>query len=455
MIKVLKDKHFLKTFFIIAFPVMLQQLISFVVSLVDTLMVSGLTNEAVSAVYAVNQLSFFLFVVIGGVLAGSGIFIQQFYGSKDMNRLYQTHRFKLVAGVALLVIALPLAFTFGHYVIEFYSRNNDHPAEILALALEYMPVILLGFIPYVFTAAYSTSLRETGRTMEPMLASSVAVVINIALNYLFIYGLGYGVLGAAIATSIARLVELIALIVICERRRFLTLNLIFKRFRIERHLIRTILHKSWPLLGNEIMWAGGMILISMAYAQRSNVLSALSIVSTMGNIFMIVFLGLSVGISVMVGNALGANRIHEAKENIKKLYTLGVMVSLVFGVVMIALSPLIPQMFVNVSASQKQLSTYLIIVYASFLWAFSLSTGVYMTLRAGGKSLLTFLLDSGTMWGVVVPLAWILASLTSLPLVGIYIVVQSVDIIKSVIGLLLIRRGSWIKNLTLEFQVEA
>ena len=92
----------------------------------------------------------------------------------------------------------------------------------------------------------------------------------------------------------------------------------------------------------------------------------------------------------MVGNALGANQINEAKQSIKKLYSLGVMISLVFGVIMIALSPIIPQMFINVSADQKQLATYLIIVYASFLWSFSLSTGVYMTLRAGGRSLLTF-----------------------------------------------------------------
>lgn len=455
MLKVLKDKKFLISFFTIAFPVMLQQLLSFVVSLVDTLMVSGLTNEAVSAVYAVNQLSFFLFVVIGGVIAGSGIFIQQFFGSQDFKHLYQTHRFKIIAGVSLLVIALPMAFMFGHYVIEFYSRNNDNPLEIIRLALEYMPAILLGFIPYVFTAAYATSLRETGKTMEPMIASIVAVVVNITLNYIFIYGLSYGVLGAAIATTIARVAELITLLIICEKNKFLNLKAIYKDFKIEKHLRRIILRKSWPLLGNEILWAGGMVLISMAYAQRSNVLSALSIVSTMGNIFMIIFLGLSVGISVMVGNALGANQIHEAKDNIKKLYTLGVLISLLFGVIMICLSPLIPQMFVNVSADQKQLATYLIIVYASFLWAFSLSTGVYMTLRAGGKSLMTFLLDSGTMWGVIVPLAWILASYTSLPLVGIYIAVQSVDIIKSAVGLMLVRRGTWIRNLTLEFQIEA
>lgn len=170
---------------------------------------------------------------------------------------------------------------------------------------------------------------------------------------------------------------------------------------------------------------------------------------------MIVFLGLSVGISVMVGNALGANKLHEAKENLKKLFTLGVIVSLLFGGIMAALSPVIPLMFFEVSASQKQLATYLIIVYSSFLWAFSLSTGVYMTLRAGGKSLLTFLLDSGTMWLIVVPLAWILASGTNLNLIWIYIAVQATDVLKVIIGLILIKRGTWMNNLTLDFQIEA
>lgn len=455
MFQVFKDKKFLKQFITVALPVMIQQLITFFVSLVDTLMVSGISNEAVSAVYAVNQLSFFMFVVIGGMIAGSGIFIQQFFGSQDHDRLLQTHRFKIVAGVLFLLIAIPLAFIFGHYVIEFYTDNSDNKELILRLAKEYMPFILFGFIPYVFTASYSTSLRETGKTVEPLIASSVAVVINVVLNYLLIYTFGLGVFGAAVATFISRIGELLTLVVITTKRKFLDIYSIMKHFKIERHLVRIISKKSLPLLGNEILWAGGMILISLAYARRPNVLSALSIVSTMGNIFMIVFLGLSVGISVMVGNALGANKIHEAKENVKKLYVLGVSVSLVFGLIMAVFSPLIPSMFVEVSLDQKQIATQLIVVYASFLWAFSLSTGVYMTLRAGGKSLLTFLLDSGTMWVLVVPLAWILVTYTSLPLVWIYVFIQSTDVLKSAIGLLLIRRGTWVKNLTLEFQIQA
>lgn len=452
MIKLLKDKAFLKRFFSIAFPVMLQQMITFIVSFVDNLMVSGLTNEAVSAVYSVNQLTFFMFVVSSGVVAGAGIFIQQFYGSKDHKHLIQSHRFKIISSTIYLVIILPVVIFFGHYVIEFYSRNNDNPAEILRLALEYMPFILVSFVPYVYTASYSTSLRETGRTIEPMLASLVAVFVNVVFNYLLIYVFELGVLGAAIATALARFFELGAIIIMCEKTKFLHFKDVFTNFRVEGYLVKTISKKSIPLLGNEILWAGGMVLISLAYAQRENVLSALSIVSTMGNIFMVIFLGLSVGISVMVGNALGGNRIDEAKENIKKLYFLGVAISLTFGAVMAAASPFIPLLFVNVSASQKVLATQLILVYASFLWAFSLSTCCYMTLRAGGKSLLTFSLDSGTMWLLVVPLVWILATYTSIPLVGIYIAVQATDVLKSGIGLLLIKRGSWIRNLTLDFQ---
>ena len=224
----------------------------------------------------------FLFVVIGGVMAGSGIFIQQFFGSRDYKHLYQTHRFKLIAGLVFLVIALPLAFIFGHYVIEFYSRNNDNPGEILSLALRLHAFRhFVGFIPYVFTRHIRPPCAKQEKRWNLMLASAVAASLML-FSIISLYVLQKGVLGAAIATTIARSVELMTLLFICELKGFLNLKSLIKGFSVEKHLTRTIIRKSWPLLGNEIMWAGGMVLISMAYAQRSNVLSALSIVSTMG-----------------------------------------------------------------------------------------------------------------------------------------------------------------------------
>ena len=123
MFKVLKDKAFVKKFFSLAFPVMIQALIGLTVNFVDNLMVGGLTNEAVSAVYAVNQGTFFFIVISYGIVSGAGIYVQQFFGAKDDDHLRQSVRYKILAVTLLLAVFLPLFFFGGSTLIGFYTRS--------------------------------------------------------------------------------------------------------------------------------------------------------------------------------------------------------------------------------------------------------------------------------------------------------------------------------------------
>ena len=448
MFKVLKDKAFVKKFFSLAFPVMIQALIGLTVNFVDNLMVGGLTNEAVSAVYAVNQGTFFFIVISYGIVSGAGIYVQQFFGAKDDDHLRQSVRYKILAVTLLLAVFLPLFFFGGSTLIGFYTRSATNAQEILRLGMQYLPIILLSLIPMAYTTVYATTFRETGKTIYPLITGIIALVTNIGFNALMIYGLDMGVVGAAIATVIARCVEFIATFILVKKINTPFSKGVFSHFHIEKKMVKIISKKSFPLFFNEVLWAGGMVMLSLAYAQRDGVLSALSIVYTMTDIFGIVFQGLSVGIGVMVGNLLGAGKIEEAKENNKKLFILGIFISLVAGVVMAILAFVAPYMFVEVTPEQKLLATKLLLVYASFLWAFSLSVCSYMTLRAGGKTLITFLFDSMTMWVFVVPTTWALALFTGLDIVVIFIVVQSFDVAKALIGVGIVSRGTWAVNLT-------
>jgi Na+-driven multidrug efflux pump len=191
-----------------------------------------------------------------------------------------------------------------------------------------------------------------------------------------------------------------------------------------------------------------MIMQSLSYANRENVLSALSIFSTTTEIFGIVFAGLAVGIGVMVGSTLGANKTEEAKDTVKKLMWLGILISLIVGGLMIVLAPYIPLLWTEVASDQQQLASQMIIIYGAFLWIFSVCVSAYHTLRAGGMVFQTMILDSGLMWLATVPLAWALGLFTPLPLVYIYVLIQSVDIIKMIVGLYLVKKGSWANNLT-------
>lgn len=255
--------------------------------------------------------------------------------------------------------------------------------------------------------------------------------------------------GIAWATIIARVVELVLLVVICKTRKFEFDQRVFTHFRIEKDLLKNLIRKSIPLFFNELFWSSGQVLMTMALSQRNGVLSALSIVSTMSNIFSIIFSGLAIGIGVMVGNTLGSGDLEKAQDNNKKLYVVGLSISLITGILMMICSPFIPMLFAKVDSTQKALASKLILIYGSLLWAFCLCTCFYNTLKSGGMALHTFLLDFIAMWCFTIPIAWILSTLTNIDMVWLYLVVQSTDMIKAFIGFLFVKQKKWVQNLTL------
>ncbi|MGI6713992.1 MAG: MATE family efflux transporter [Bacilli bacterium] len=448
------DRKFIKEFFKVAAPAMLQQLIIFGGLLLNTLMISGINNEAVSAVYAANQVSFLFALPFNGIVFAAGIYIQQFFGSKDKERLLDSFRYKLVTvGLGFLLMVLLTVFLHKH-LIAFYVRAETKPEEITALALEYLPYIIASFAPYVFTTAYSTSMREIGKTTQPTIASIIAFLCQGIGNYIFIYVMGLGVQGAGLATLIARLIELIIIVVLSEKYQLFPIKDILGKFSIDRQLFKTISLKGIPLLFNEILWGLGSVVLSLSFAARPNVLSALSIVYTMSNLYMILFVTISVGASVFIGNYLGAGEVETAKENAEKLTNFSLFLGIILGGIVVILSKWIPDLFVEVDLEQKKLATKLLIIYFAFVPVFVICTANAMILRAGGKALLVFLLEEGLMWLLAIPLVFLLAKYTAVSIVWLYIIVQIVDFLKAVFGMILRRKVNWAQNLTVEYQQE-
>ena len=201
-------------------------------------------------------------------------------------------------------------------------------------------------------------------------------------------------------------------------------------------------------LANELFWVIGMTLLSLAYAQRENVLSALSVVNSISNIFNIIFQGLSIGIGVLVGSYLGEGKFDSAKDYAKKVYWLGFLISVIFGIIIICLSGVIPYMFKEVVAEQKLIASQMLIAYGLLLWGSCLYCCCYVTLKTGGEAATTFFIDSGLMWLVAVPVAWILVLYTDVSLLYIFAIVTAIDIIKFFVSYSFVRKNKWVKNLT-------
>jgi Na+-driven multidrug efflux pump len=272
------------------------------------------------------------------------------------------------------------------------------------------------------------------------------------LNYVFIYIVKNGVVGVGIATLIARLVEMTLLIVISHlNKETFTVNL-YKDLSVEPKLIKAINRKTVVMLINETFWSGGIVMQQLALASRVNVLSTLSIVSTTTEIFGIIWAGLAVGVGVMLGTTLGEGKIEEAKALSKKLIWMGIIISLGLGFIMFWLAPVIPQLWSSVDSNQQAMATSILSIYMFLLPFFSIANVTYHTLRSGGKTTQALLLDGMVMWLFTVPLAWILATFTSIPLVLLWASVQSIDLAKAAFGLYLVQRYDWAKNLTNPFE---
>ncbi|MEY3609562.1 MAG: Multidrug resistance protein MdtK, partial [Bacillota bacterium] len=159
MIKTLKDKAFIKKFFSISLPVMVQMLVSFFVTFIDNVMVGGISDEVVGAVFAVNQISFFFFVITYGLLSGAAIYVQQFSGAKDNFHLQQSVRYKIYIGLIFLFIFIPVIFALGGQIISYYTRSSSNQAAIMVEALQYLPIIIFSYIPLMFANIYGSTYR--------------------------------------------------------------------------------------------------------------------------------------------------------------------------------------------------------------------------------------------------------------------------------------------------------
>jgi Na+-driven multidrug efflux pump len=345
---------------------------------------------------------------------------------------------------------MPVLLIFGPQLVQIYAREDANQAAILQESSQYLPYIVASFLPYIIGITYASTYREIGKTSIPMGVGIFALLSNALLNYVFIYVFSFGVAGAGLATLIARLLEMILLIVISHQRRESFAIRLWKERTLETKLVKLITLKTLPMVLNEVLWSSGIVLQSLSFAQRPNVLSALSIQATTTEIFGIIFAGLATGIGVMVGSTLGEGKIQEAKKLAYQLIWTGVWISLILGFIFFNLAPFIPLLWTEVTADQKELATNLIRIFTVFLATFSVANSTYHTLRAGGKTSQTLMLDAGIMWLLTIPIAWGLALFTTLPLIVVYPLLQVVDLVKMAFGLYLIKRGDWARNLTID-----
>jgi len=311
-------------------------------------------------------------------------------------------------------------------------------------------------IPFTLSQVYASTLRETGETIVPMIAGVIAVFVNLVFNYLLIFGnFGFpewGVAGAAAATLLSRIVETVIVIVWTHvhSAKNIFIQGVYKNFRIPAVLAKQILVKGTPLLINEALWSGGMAVLTQCYSMRGlDAVAAVNISSTVSNLFNVVFLALGSSIAIIVGQQLGSGELERAVDTDRKMIFFSTSACFVMGLMMVVAAPIFPAIY-NTSDIVKEYATNLIRIAAVFMPLYSYYHATYFTLRSGGKTVVTFLFDSGYLWTIMVPVAFALSRFTSIPLIPMYFICQCSEIFKAVVGTVLVVKKVWVNNIVEE-----
>lgn len=451
--KYMGDKAFYRRYLFLALPMILQNAITNLVSFLDNIMVGQLGTEQMSGVAIVNQLIFVYNLAIFGAASAASIFGAQYFGKGNHKGHMYSFRFKLYATLLVTALAILLFVTKGSALISLYLTDtvgNGATEAALGYGLQYLSIMMFGLVPFAINQSYATNIKETGQTMIPMIASFAAVGSNALLDFLLIFGIGpfpkLGIVGAALATVIARYIE--ALIVVFwahthkEKNKYLTSA--YTGFGIPKDELKAILIKGFPLMMNEVLWAAGMTAVTQCYSIRGlEVVAGLNIATTITNLFNIVYIQLGACISIVVGQYLGAGELEEAKDADNKMIVFSVFCCVIMAVAMLIVGRFFPGIY-NTTDEIKELATRFIAVSAIIMPFCSFSHASYFTLRSGGKTLVTFLFDSVFTWIIVVPTAFVLAHYTGLGIVSVYFFVQATELIKVVIGYCMVKSNVWL-----------
>ena len=455
--KLIGDKKFYGMTMRIAIPIIIQNGITNLVGMLDNIMIGQTGTEQMTGVAIVNQLVFVFNLFIFGIISGAGIFSAQYYGKGDHEGVRNAFRFKIISCFIIMTAGIILFLKCGTGLISIYLHEGGSAgdtAAALGYGLTYIKLMVIGMVPFTVSQIYSSTLRETGETVIPMAAGVCAVAVNTALNYILIFGKfgapALGVEGAAIATVISRFCEC-ALIIIwthIKREKYKFICGAYKTLRVPAALVKQIIIKGSPLMINEALWSMGMAVMMQCYSIRGlGIVAAMNISTTVSNVFNVIFIAMGSAIAIIIGQLLGAGKMEKAKDSAAKLIFFSVICSAAAGAVMIALSPLFPRIY-NTTDDIRALAVKFIIVAAIFMPAYAFTNASYFTIRSGGKTIVTFLFDSVFVWAVSIPLAMCLARLTVWNIVLIYFICQSAEIIKCVIGFILVKKGVWITNIT-------
>ncbi len=428
-------------------PVVVQQLLVNLLQICDTLMISGLGEQAISGVSVANKFFFIYNLALFGLTNGIGLFISQYYGAKNRAGYNKIFRFGLKVSFTIALLCMLFLLIYPEITLTIFVKSE----QVIQYGMEYVNVIRFSYIPFAISMMCAVAFRVKGNTMLPMKSGLIAFVVNIVFNYLLIFGhFGFpclGVKGAAIATLLSRVIEMLILLVMCNTKES-DLNLKIKYGKLKWFEVKEVIKRTLPLVGNEIVWSLALSLIFMNYCFVDEFyIPALTIVDNITSMLYVVFAGCATATGVIIGKSLGANQFAQAKKDAKRLLFIGFMINLVGSLIIVLLAGWVPGWF-SLQGKIARATTILLMIKCAVSWTQGYAETVYYILRSGGDTKGVFIIDGAfTCFGPLL-ISFVCARILHTDLYVMFTLVEAVAIVKVVLATYYYKKEKWLNNLT-------